>query len=143
MKILKLLSLVCALALVSCDSLNPFAAKQEKMKNLEGKWYLQGYEVEGVEAELTELERTNYMELKSGKRFECLEKGAKVEGNWDYYGFSETISLMEDGNIDCLDLDVIEATEDQLIYDMETQDRQNMRVWMSTTPTAQDPDSQN
>ena len=143
MRILKLSALFLVLTLASCDSLNPFADKQEKMKNLEGTWYLQKYEVDGQQPELTDLEETNYLQLKSDKEVECLENGNKVEGTWDYYMMSETISLMEDGNWDCIEYDVVEATEDQLIYEYTTDDRTNMKVWMSSTPTVTDPVSQN
>ena len=143
MKILKMSALLLLVTLVSCDSLNPFANKREKMKNLEGTWYLQSYEVDGQQAELTELEQTNYLQLKSRKEFECLENGNKVNGNWDYYMHTETISLMEDGDWECIEYDVVEATEDQLIYEHVTEDGRRMKVWMATTPTVTDPGAEN
>lgn len=142
MKLLKLSTLLILVTLVSCDSLNPFASKQEKMKNLEGTWYLQKYETNGQVAELTEVEETNYLQLKSGKKFECLENGKSIEGDWDYYMMSETISLMEEGEWECVELSVIESSEDQLVYENIAEDGTRMKVWMTSTPTATEPVSQ-
>lgn len=136
MRLLKLGTLLIFVTLASCDSLNPFASKQEKMKNLEGTWYLQKYEADGLETELTEQEETNYLELKTGKKFECLENGKSIEGDWDYYMMSETISLMEDGEWECVEFNVVEATEDQLIYENITEDGTRMKVWMTSSPTS-------
>ena len=112
------------------------------MKNLEGTWYLQKYEADGQLAELTEVEETNYLQLKSGKKFECLENGKSIEGDWDYYMMSETISLMEEGEWECVELNVIESSEDRLVYENITDDGTRMKVWMTSTPTATEPVSQ-
>ena len=139
MKVLKLSVLIILITLVSCDSLNPFANKKEKMKNLEGTWYLESYELDGQAAELTALEQTSYLNLKSGKLFECLKNGEKVNGDWDYYMMTETISLMEEGELECIEYDVVEATEDKLIYEYETDSGSRMKVWMTSTQPATDP----
>ncbi|MFT4524351.1 MAG: hypothetical protein ACI85F_000492 [Bacteroidia bacterium] len=139
MKLLKISVLLLLVTFVACDKHHPFGNKQEKMESLEGIWYLQKYEIDGLEAELTEQEESNYLQLKSGKLFECLENGKAVEGNWNYRARSETISLMEGGVRECIDYDIIESTENLLVYEKKTEESTKMKVWMTSIPRSTEP----
>ncbi len=134
MRLLRLTPVFLLMFLTSCEGLFPFMNSDVKKKELYGEWYMEKYEVDGKMYDAETGERGTMLELKDSGEFICIEDGETIEGDWDYYPMFNTISLMEAGLWECIEYQVEEVNEQNLIYTYWPDDGNEMRVWMTANP---------
>jgi hypothetical protein len=124
MKKLTLL-LVAIVGLSSCEMLNPFGNEgdhKEKAKVI-GEWTFEKSETDGVVHYPTAEEQGDKVVLRVDDSFTCVEKGGEVSGNWDFRSNrrGNVISLMENGNAECILYRVESVDENQLVYSIKNE----------------------
>lgn len=134
MKLLRLSPIFLLIFLTSCDGLFPFMNSDVKKKNLYGEWHMEKYKVDGKMYYAEPGERETMLELKNNGSFVCIEDGETIQGDWDYYPMFNTVSLMENGEWDCIEYQVQEVNEESLIYTYRPYGGNAMKVWMTPEP---------
>ena len=106
--------------LSSCELMDPFGnmGDAEEKQKVIGEWEFEKIEYEeGVETP-TEMQKGDKMTLRADDTFTCVEGGAEISGNWDFLSHrrGNVISLMEDGDWECIEYRVESVTETELVY---------------------------
>lgn len=138
--------LAAVVGLSSCDLMNPFGQlgdPEEKQKVI-GEWEFEQSETEGNVHYPTAEEAGDKLILKADDTFFCIDKGREVEGDWDFYSNrrGNTISLMEDGNWECIDYRVESVDEQTLVYSFKPEGHSGARTTVTMVSAMPDPTSE-